>query len=97
MKLTVLVILGLALIGCSPSEDARAREQAHQTAEQAKHDAKEAAQKVKTESEKASQELDKDLHTAREKVRGALDANGRPSNDKSQSDEKSRPDDKSHR
>jgi hypothetical protein len=38
---------------------------------------------VKTEAEKASQELDKDLHKAREKVRGALDANGQPSDDKS--------------
>ena len=83
MKLAVLVIVGFALVGCSPSEDARAREQAHQTAEQAKHDAKQAAHDVKTEAEKASQELDKDLHKAREKVRGALDANGQPSDDKS--------------
>ena len=83
MKVTVLVVVGFALAGCTPSEDARAREQARQTAEQAKHDAKEAAHDVKTEAEKASRELDKDLHTAREKVRGALDAKGQPSDDKS--------------
>ena len=83
MKLAALVILGFALAACTPSEDAHAREQARQTADQAKHDAKEAAHKVKTETEKASQELDKDLHKAREKVRGALDSDDKPSDDKS--------------
>jgi len=73
MKLAALIGMGLMLAACSPSEDVRTREQAHQTADQAKHDAKEAAHDVKVEAQKASAELDKDLHKAREKVRGALD------------------------
>ncbi len=83
VKLAVLVIIGFALVGCTPSEDAHAREQARQTAAQAKHDAKEAAHDVKVETEKASRALDQDLHKAREKVRGALDTKAQPSDDKS--------------
>ncbi len=72
MKPALLIAFGIALTACSPSEEQRTREQARQTAEQAKKDAKEAAHDVKVGAERASKELDKDLHTAREKVRGAL-------------------------
>lgn len=73
MRIAAVVFIALALGACSPSEDQRTREQARQTADQARHDAQVAAHDVKTEAEKASRELNKDLHTAREKVRGALD------------------------
>ena len=72
MKLALVIAFAIALAACSPSEDAHAREQAHQTAEQARKDVKEAAHDVKVGAERASKELDKDLHKAREKVRDAL-------------------------
>ena len=73
VKLAAVIAFAIALGACSPSEDQHAREQARQTAEQARHDARVVAHDVKTEAEHASKELDKDLHTARQKVRGALD------------------------
>ena len=72
MKIAAIIALAFGLGACSPSDDQRAREQARQTAEQARIDARKAAHDVKVGAERASKELDKDLHTAREKVRGAL-------------------------
>jgi len=68
-----VIALAIGLGACTREEDDRTREQARQTAEQAKRDAKQAAHDVKVEAEKASKQLDRDLHKAREKVRGALD------------------------
>jgi uncharacterized membrane protein YccC len=82
MKLAAVIAFAFALGACSPSEDRRAREQARQTAEQAKHDARVALEQAKIAAEKANRELDKDLHKAREKVRGALNQpNDTPKNE----------------
>jgi len=69
MRIAALLVLAVALGACTPAD----KEQAHQTTEKAKHDAEEAAHKAKIEAEKASREIDKGLHDARNKVRGALD------------------------
>jgi cytochrome c biogenesis protein ResB len=83
MKQALLIAFAISLAACSSSEEERTREQARQTAEQAGKDAKVAAHDVKVDAERASKELDKDLHKAREKVRGALNQPADTSNDKS--------------
>ena len=73
MRIAAVIAFAAVLGACSPSDDARAKEEARRTADQARHDAKEAGHEVKVEAEKASREIDKGLHDARDKVRGALD------------------------
>ena len=67
------ITFALGLAACTPAEDARAREQARETAEKAKRDAEKAGREIKNEAEKASQSLDKGLHDARTKIREKID------------------------
>ncbi len=78
MKVTALILSLLILGACSQNQNDRAREQAHQTAEQIKHDSRVAAQRAAADAAKASREVNRDLDKAREEARRALDTNPRP-------------------
>lgn len=78
MKLSALLLIGLALAACSRSDQEHAREEARQSAEQLKHDSREALHKTEVETDKASRELNSDLAKAREKTRQALGEPGDP-------------------
>lgn len=83
VKLPVLLVFAsgaFVLGGCSPSQNEQAREEAHQTAEQAKHDSRVVLHDAEVGAEKASKEINRDLDKTREKVRQALDTP--PPNDK---------------
>lgn len=73
MRFAALLLLAIGLGACTPADDARAKQQARETTEQARHDAIKAGHEIKTEAEKAGQKVDQGLHEARNKIRGALD------------------------
>ena len=73
MKLTALIFCAFILGACSPGDNERTREEAHQTAEQVKRDSRVALHEVEAGAQKAGKEIDRDLEKTREKVRKALD------------------------
>lgn len=82
---TALILIALALAGCGPSDQERARQQAERTredarrtAEQVRQKAGEAARQAGADAAKASREIDHALNTTRDSVRRALDDNQPP-------------------
>jgi hypothetical protein len=76
VKLIVLISLvcgALISVGCSPGDNERAREEAHQTADQAKHDSRVVLHDAEVDAQKASKEINRDLEKTRDKIRRALD------------------------
>lgn len=73
VKLTVLIFCAFVLAACSPGDNERAREEARQTAEQAKHDSRVVLHDAEVGAQKASKEINRDLEKTRDKVRQALD------------------------
>jgi hypothetical protein len=87
MKLTALIVFtfGALILGaCTPGDNERAREEAHQTADQARHDSRVVLHDAEVGAQKATKEINRDLEKTRDKVRQALDApaNGSAPNDK---------------
>jgi len=84
MKPATLIFCAFILGACSPSDNERVREEAHQTAEQAKHDSQVALHEAEVGAQKASKEINQGLEKTREKVRKALDtpADGSTGDDK---------------
>jgi predicted lipoprotein len=72
MKLSALLVLAFALVGCSQSEEDHARAQARQTAEQLKRDSQKALHTAEVDARKADAELTHGLERTREKARRAL-------------------------
>ena len=83
MKLSALIFCALVLSACSPGDNERAREEAHQTAEQAKHDSRVVLHDAEVEAEKAGKEINRGLEKTRDKVRQALNT---PPDDKTKDD-----------
>jgi 1-aminocyclopropane-1-carboxylate deaminase/D-cysteine desulfhydrase-like pyridoxal-dependent ACC family enzyme len=88
MKLSLLILMGIALTACSQEDNVRAREQA----DRAREKAREAGEKLKVESKqalreaevgahKASREIDEGLEKARAKTRRALNQPDHSSSD----------------
>jgi hypothetical protein len=76
MKLTASIVLAFCafiLGACSPGDNERAREEAHQTAEQAKRDSRVVLHEAEVGAQKASKEINQGLEKTRDKVRQALD------------------------
>jgi hypothetical protein len=90
MKLTAVIVFtfcAFMLGACSPGDNERAREEAHQTADQVKHDSRVVLHEAEAGAQKASREVDRGLEKTREKVRQALDEPA----DRRDNDDKNRP------
>lgn len=72
MKAAGVLFFALMLGACSRSENDRAREQAHQAADQLRQDSRKALHEAQKDASVASHELNRDLDKTREKVRQAL-------------------------
>jgi hypothetical protein len=73
MKLTALVCCALISAACAREDNAKAREEAHQTAEQLRHDSRVALNEAEIDAKKAGKVINRDLEKAREKVRESID------------------------
>jgi hypothetical protein len=73
MRILAVVLSCVVLGACSQSQDARAREQMHQTGEQLRESSRDAVHQAEADTARAGQELNRGLEKTREKMRKALD------------------------